>query len=316
MDAAESKYAQNDSNPCAESTATSNADPSDSQETTEQQSDHPLEISESNDATISGDTYAIQSLSTSTDLTTLQQMLSWEYIGLVAWFSACLVPMQYYIGSIGFQLEEKGDEDGFYASLFTIVYAGAALVAPLGGMVSDRLGLGWAQGVSTLFVAASFFVLSSRGTLPVQVVGLVCYGVGRMFVFGFYFGNIGKRFGYTHYGTLSGIGLFLSAIVSLLQYPLLTAAADGLPVNASVGIGLVCLIPYCVWLCVNERRIPMARTFWTLTSNRDDRDCAQRSPQLRTPACRGPVGTKSSTQPRCGCIIHVGISEKVHTFPL
>lgn len=192
------------------------------------------------------------------------------YISLVAWFSVCLVPMQYYFGSIGFQLEEKGDDDGFYTSLFTIVYAVAALVAPLGGMFSDRLGLGWAQGDSTLFVAASFFVLASRGSFPVQVVGLVCYRVGRMFVFGFYFGNIGKRFGYAHYGTLSGIGLFLSAIVSLLQYPLLAAAADGHSVKASVGIGLVCLILYCVWLTITERQIPMAQTFWIPTRKCND----------------------------------------------
>ena len=43
----------------------------------------------------------------------IDQLKSLEYHFLVAWFSTCLVPLQYYIGSIGFQLEGKGDDDGF-----------------------------------------------------------------------------------------------------------------------------------------------------------------------------------------------------------
>jgi len=60
-------------------------------------------------------------------------MLSAEYIGLITWFSIVVAPGQYYVASIGYQLEEKGDDDGFYTKLFTVAYSGSALLAPLVG---------------------------------------------------------------------------------------------------------------------------------------------------------------------------------------
>ena len=119
--------------------------------------------------------------------TKMEQLLSVEYLLLLAWFSILLIPLQYYVGSLGFQLEAKGDDDGFYAGLFAICYAASAVVAPAGGWVSDRLGLGLAQGLSTVAVAGSLFVLGSdRIPLRGQIAGLVLYSVGRMFVFSMY----------------------------------------------------------------------------------------------------------------------------------
>jgi MFS transporter, LAT3 family, solute carrier family 43, member 3 len=65
-------------------------------------------------------------------------------------------------GSIGYQLEQKGDDNGFYANLFSIVYAALAVVAPAGGFLSHRYGLGVTQGGSTILVAMSFFILGSH----------------------------------------------------------------------------------------------------------------------------------------------------------
>jgi hypothetical protein len=44
-----------------------------------------------------------------------------------------VVPYQYYVASIGYQLEQKGDDDGFYTNLFMIIYGLGALLSPLGG---------------------------------------------------------------------------------------------------------------------------------------------------------------------------------------
>lgn len=187
--------------------------------------------------------------------TAFQQIRSGEYLGLLIWFSVCIVPLQYYVGTIGFQLEEKGD-DGFYTNLFSITFAGAAVVAPVGGYLADKCSLGIAHGLATILTAASFFILASPASLHSQIVGLVCYGVGRMLIFGMYFSNVGKRFGYNNYGTLAGLGLLTSAIISLLQYPLIAWAADGhaIPVNVSCGAMLMAVTPYCFWLHRQERR--------------------------------------------------------------
>jgi hypothetical protein len=182
-------------------------------------------------------------------------MKSAEYVSLTVWFSTLLVPLQYYVGSIGFQLEEKGDDDGFYTNLFSITFAAAVVVAPVGGYMSDNLGLGITQGVATSLCAISLFILASNLPLDAQIVGLVAYGVGRMFVFSMYFANVGKRFGYANFGTLTGVGLLTSAIVSLVQYPLIALAADGnsSTVNTACGSVLLGLLPYCVWLDRRER---------------------------------------------------------------
>jgi hypothetical protein len=182
-------------------------------------------------------------------------MKSVEFILLTAWVSISLAPLQYFVGSIGFQLEEKGDDDGFYTNLFSITYAAGIVVAPVGGYLVDNLGLGIAQGVATILSAFSLFILASNLPLNAQIVGFVAYGAGRMFVFSMHFANVGKRFGYVNFGTLSGVGLLASALVSLVQYPLIALAVDGdaSTVNMVCGFVLLGLLPYCVWLNRRER---------------------------------------------------------------
>lgn len=194
--------------------------------------------------------------------TVWQQLRTKEYLGLLIWFSVSIVPLQYYVGTIGFQLEEKGD-DGFYTNLFAITYACAAIVAPVGGIVADKCSLGIAHGLATTLTAASFFILASPASLNAQVVGLISYGIGRMLTFGMYFSNVGKRFGYSNYGTLAGLGLITSAIISLLQYPLIAWTAEGhsVPVNLSLGAMLLAVTPYCLWLHRQEQLYGKAPCF-------------------------------------------------------
>ena len=178
-----------------------------------------------------------------------------EYIALLSWFSICIIPLQYYVGSIGFILESKGDDDGFFTALFSILYASAALLAPFGGYLADMLGLAVTQALATLLVASSLFILASPAPLNSQSVGLATYSVGRMLIFGMYFTNVGKRFGYANYGSLAGLGLLISAIISLFQFPLIALAANGKAknVNLSCGAALVATLPYCTWLGWKER---------------------------------------------------------------
>ncbi|KAI2497726.1 hypothetical protein MHU86_16768 [Fragilaria crotonensis] len=180
-----------------------------------------------------------------------------EYILLLVWFSVSLVPLQYYIGTIGFQLDQRGDENGRFTTMFSIIYAASAGVAPFLGKFADVTGLGISQGLATIYVALSLFMLASTTiSLEVQAVGMGFYSVGRMMIFGTYFTNVGKRFGYKNYGTLSGLGLLTSGIVSLLQYPLIATATNGYhsAVDVGCGVAMVALLPYCLWLAMVERR--------------------------------------------------------------
>lgn len=129
-----------------------------------------------------------------------EQIQTAEYALLVLWFSTVIAPAQYFIGSIGYQLEQKGDADGSYTQIFLYCYAGAALVSPVAGYVADKYGIGVAQAVASIISAIPFFLLASNLALEIQVVGLALYGVGRLFVLGTYFGHLGVRFGYANYG--------------------------------------------------------------------------------------------------------------------
>ncbi len=188
-----------------------------------------------------------------------QLLKSLEYILLVSWFSFLVIPLQYYVGIIGFHLEEKGDNDGTYVNLFSIFYATAAIFSPVMGKVADTCGLGASQLIATALTAASFFTLAStsegKSYLNLQLFGMACYGIGRMAVFGMFFTNVGKRFGYTHYGTLAGMGLLISALFSLFQYPLIDIAARGHEYYVNLTCGVVILIfgsLYCFWLGLRE----------------------------------------------------------------
>jgi len=188
--------------------------------------------------------------------TAVELIKSAEYILLILWFTIMLVPMQYYIGTIAFQLERKGDSDSNYLRYFSMFYASSALLSPALGKIADMAGLGVTQLIATVLITSSLFILTSS-SLNFNLVGLVCYGIGRMAVFGMYFTNIGKRLGYTHYGTLAGLGLLISSVSSLLQYPLIDAAANGheYVVNLiSACVLLVTGVPYCIWLGTKERK--------------------------------------------------------------
>ena len=179
-----------------------------------------------------------------------EQMWTKEYVGLVLWFTVPVTPFQYYVGSIGWHLERLGDDDGTMTNTFAMVYGLAAFFAPVGGMVADTFGLGVTMAFASIAVGSSFFVLELGGAsiaLEVHSVGLVLYAVGRLIVFAMFFSSIGKMFGYKYYGLLVGWGMFVSAVFSTLQYPLIAIALDGdyAISNYACGVGCLSAVSYC-----------------------------------------------------------------------
>ncbi len=109
------------------------------------------------------------------------------------------------------------------------------------------------KDIGTLLTALSFITLLVD-TLSTQVFGMICYTLGRTFVFAMFYINIGRRLGYHNIGTLVGIGSVTSAMLSFLQYPMVGAASSGFLklVNVACAAVVTCLLPYCVWLGCKE----------------------------------------------------------------
>ena len=188
--------------------------------------------------------------------TKMEQLLSKEYILLILWFTASCCPMQFYVMSIGYQLEQRGDS-GVYTSVFVLVYGLVSIFAFVGGMLADRCGVGMAQGCATTMTAISFSILLLRN-LEIQAFGMVLYGFGRLFTYAMYFSNIGRRFGYKHYGILAGLGLFISAIVASviqnLMFSLCINSDEGMAQANIISITiLVSSIPYTCWISAREK---------------------------------------------------------------
>ena len=180
-----------------------------------------------------------------------------EFLCLVAWFSVMVTPSQYYVLSVGYQLERKGDADGSFSRAFTLLYGFSAPLAPLAGVCADYLGVAFAQFLATALSLIGYAILFVEQPLSVQYVGMASYSVGRMFLFATFFANIGRRFGYKHYGAAVGVGMLASAVLSMLQYPMFQAALES-KTNLAL-MNVVCVVcaaaclPYCAWLGARER---------------------------------------------------------------
>lgn len=184
--------------------------------------------------------------------TKMEQLQSKEYAALLLWFSVVTTPAQYFVLSIGYQLELRGDSDGAYMRIFIMIYALGAPISPLFGMFADNFGLGVSHALSASFLATAFGCLALPYSWPIslQIIGFVCYSIGRLSIWGMFFSNVGRRFGYKNYGWLAGLGLLVSAVVNLLQYPLFTLALDGYvrAVNLVLVSALILTFPYALWL--------------------------------------------------------------------
>lgn len=181
-----------------------------------------------------------------------------EFLCLVLWFSVMVTPSQYYVLSVGYQLERKGDANGAYSRAFTLLYGFSAPLAPLAGVCADYLGVAFAQFMATSLSLVGYAILFVDEPLSFQYVGMASYSVGRMFLFATFFANVGRRFGYAHYGAAVGVGMLASAVLSMLQYPMFQAALESKTnLDAMNVVCVVCAaacLPYCAWLGARERR--------------------------------------------------------------
>ena len=85
----------------------------------------------------------------------------------------------------------------------------------------------------------------------------MCCASGRLWTFANFFSNVGERFGHNYHGTLDGLALVMSAVISIARHLLIALVVDGKEfcVNLFSCIGiLIASLPHCAWLGIREKR--------------------------------------------------------------
>jgi len=151
-----------------------------------------------------------------------KQLLSVPFFCLCVWMSTNLFFLNFYIGNVADQMFQQADGEQVnahhYTTIFTTILPLGALAIPVYGWATDRLGLPIAVIMSTLFGIA-FSVTCLIQDLSLQLLTFIFYSLFRTFVFATFFSLVAKEFGYSSFGVLSGLILFVAGAACLLQYP-------------------------------------------------------------------------------------------------
>eukprot|EP00448_Togula_jolla_P019723 CAMPEP_0170574580 /NCGR_PEP_ID=MMETSP0224-20130122/3377_1 /TAXON_ID=285029 /ORGANISM="Togula jolla, Strain CCCM 725" /LENGTH=447 /DNA_ID=CAMNT_0010897249 /DNA_START=24 /DNA_END=1363 /DNA_ORIENTATION=+ len=150
-----------------------------------------------------------------------EQVLSQEYLLMVAFLTLNVLQCQFTVGTIGTQFELKVDGDTsqitrFFGACLTFSFP----FTPLLGHLIDRFGfIPMLTGINTVLICTCALFLAPSTEL--LYVACVLYAAGRLSLWASFFSYTGAYFGFVNYGKLAGGGLCFAATVSLLQYPLL-----------------------------------------------------------------------------------------------
>lgn len=184
-----------------------------------------------------------------------QQLRSAEYLAYLAFFIACIIRFNYYISSVGSQLDAMGQtEDATYSTAF-------GLILPCG--LFFNLGLGWALdrygpvlGLTFVWLLAVLLsALSMVPVLPLQVVTFIVFTLFRGLNFCVMTVFISAVFSFQPLGSLVGMLTAVAGVIGLCNSALLAWALDtpdGVPNFQPVNAFLLAVMLACglfpIWL--------------------------------------------------------------------
>ncbi|GAB4813661.1 hypothetical protein N2152v2_000707 [Parachlorella kessleri] len=186
-----------------------------------------------------------------------EQFLSSESFGMGVFYTLNVFFMQFYLGTMRLQLEDKGDNDHTLTNFGNIVVAFAFVTIPVIGWLLDKKGYGWTLGtINALAVLASAF--QATPPLGLQVVSILLWMVARFFMYSSYFAIFGALFGFRNFGRLVAIDNTFNGLFGLLQYPLTYLGIHGLDgnftaINVAQVIVLLPLFVFCWYMYKWER---------------------------------------------------------------
>ena len=150
------------------------------------------------------------------------QVTSSPFLWLAIWMGVGLFWLNFYIGSVADQMFSKSGGDHYnahlYTNYFTTMLPVGALAIPIFGYGTDKLGVCFAVGLSTV-AGIAFSGLTTLGSLQPQVYAFLFYSLYRTFTFATFFQLVASQFGYSSFGVISGLILCIAGLIGLLQYP-------------------------------------------------------------------------------------------------
>lgn len=189
-----------------------------------------------------------------------EQFYSSESFGMGVFYTTNVFFMQFYLGTVRLQLNNKAGSPGgaaAYVDFANIVVAFAWVTIPIIGWLLDKKGYGITLGsINALAVLTS--VLQALPLLQIQVLTLVSWMVARYFMYSSYFAIFGALFGFRNFGRLVAIDNTFNGLVGLLQFPLTSLglhALDGnfTAINVAQVILLIPLFIFCYFMYKWER---------------------------------------------------------------
>ncbi|GMF09502.1 unnamed protein product [Phytophthora lilii] len=150
------------------------------------------------------------------------QVLSKPFLLIVFYFSILSLWCNFFLGSITELLRWKGLPESVVASLLgklAFVLPGSVIFIPFVGYLLEKCGYTYSSLLCTV-VALCFTVMLSSMSTGWIMAGFVTYAFFRTIMFPLLFAYLGHRFGFQHYGALSGIAFCIGGVVGLLQTPI------------------------------------------------------------------------------------------------
>ncbi|XP_008269571.1 equilibrative nucleobase transporter 1 isoform X1 [Oryctolagus cuniculus] len=216
--------------------------------------------------------------------------LSWRFAWHLVWLSVIQLWHYLFIGTLNSLLTNLAQGNmvliSTYTNAFAITQFFGVLCAPWNGLLMDRLKqkyqrdmrkTGFSDASVALFSAVpslaltsllclGFALCASVPFLPLQYVTFVLQVISRSFLYGGNAAFLTIAFPSEHFGKLFGLVMALSAVVSLLQFPLFTLIKGPLqndPFYVNMALLLVTLLtfvhPFLVYReCRARREAPCA----------------------------------------------------------
>ncbi|KAJ8372235.1 hypothetical protein AAFF_G00293540 [Aldrovandia affinis] len=193
--------------------------------------------------------------------------LSWFFLSHLVWVCAIQLNVLFIIGTLNTMLTRLTNGDPSLVSSYTNAFAFTQLCgifcSPLNGLIIGRnKGKPRAPGetekeadlrssVLSLFLTALlcllFSICASIPVLPLQYFTFVLQVLTISFLYGGHSAFIRIAFPSCHYGKLYGLVLCLSAVVLLLQFPLIILVNDvlqGNPLYVNIGLIILSLLAF------------------------------------------------------------------------
>eukprot|EP00297_Palpitomonas_bilix_P003132 CAMPEP_0113898984 /NCGR_PEP_ID=MMETSP0780_2-20120614/19734_1 /TAXON_ID=652834 /ORGANISM="Palpitomonas bilix" /LENGTH=578 /DNA_ID=CAMNT_0000891011 /DNA_START=106 /DNA_END=1842 /DNA_ORIENTATION=- /assembly_acc=CAM_ASM_000599 len=166
-----------------------------------------------------------------------KQTFSLDFITVLIFFMVHNLTVQFEVVSVGGRMralvEHEQNLNGTFVPLsadnlilaFNACLGSVVVLNPLLGLMIQKIGFGaFFYFINVLY--ALYNILSIFLPSYLQPIPFILYALARTGLYGNFFSYCAGRFGFSHFGTHTGVAGLLTAVFTLLQYPLLSLTLD------------------------------------------------------------------------------------------